>query len=78
MTFSKRWQSETVFGVVQSGNASKRIIVLCAEGDMGFLPNTKLIYKAKTTTGDYHGQMTPLFSKSGPLKNLFLICPKKL
>lgn len=57
LTFNKCWQSGEVDGVLQTGNASRRIIVLCAGGYMGFLPNTNLIYKANSTQGDYHGQM---------------------
>lgn len=30
MTFSKCWQLEEVNGVLETGNASRRIIVLCA------------------------------------------------
>ena len=64
LTFSKCWQSEEIEGVLQTGNASRRIIVLCAGGSMGFLPHTNLIYKANTTQGDYHGQMnSSIFEK---------------
>ena len=64
LTFNKCWQSEEVDGILRAGNASRRIIVLCAGGSMGFLPKTKLIYKANTTQGDYHGQMNPnIFEK---------------
>ncbi|XP_035223741.1 uncharacterized protein LOC118196400 [Stegodyphus dumicola] len=64
ITFSKWWQSQAVLGVVQRGNASQRIIVLYAGGDTGILPDTSLVYKENTTSGDYHGQMnSTIFEK---------------
>jgi transposase len=57
LTFGKCWQTNGTVGVLETGNASRRIIVLCAGGDMGFIPNSNLLYKANSTSGDYHGQM---------------------
>ena len=34
-----------------------RYIILEAEGEMGWIPNTTLIFHSKNT-GDYHGEMT--------------------
>lgn len=35
----------------------KRFIVLSAGGSQGYVPNSSLIFVAKSTTGDYHGEM---------------------
>ena len=36
LTFNKCWQSKDTDGVFKTGNASRRVIVLCAGGAMGF------------------------------------------
>lgn len=38
-------------------NPSNRVIVLDIRSEDGFLQGGRLIYKANTTTGDYHSQM---------------------
>lgn len=38
-------------------NPSNRVIVLDIGSENGFLQGGRLIYKANTTTGDYHSQM---------------------
>jgi hypothetical protein len=57
ITFSKRWQGETEFGIQKNYNAGNRLILLHAGGENGFLQNAMLVYKAGAATGDYHGQM---------------------
>lgn len=57
LTFRKSWQSESVFGVVETGNASSRLIVVHIGSADGFLAGCELVYKAGSTVGDYHGQM---------------------
>lgn len=38
-------------------NTANRLITLHVGEISGFLPNVKLIYRAGSATGDYHGQM---------------------
>lgn len=76
LTVGKCWQSDEVFGVMQTGVASRRIIVLCAGGDMGFIPNSNLIYKANCTTGDYHGQMNSRIFEKWAKEKLIPNLPK--
>ncbi|KDR15088.1 hypothetical protein L798_11092 [Zootermopsis nevadensis] len=57
LTFKKCWHSTEVKGVCSDGNAGKRLIMVHAGSHAGFLQGVKLIYKADSASGDYHGQM---------------------
>jgi hypothetical protein len=58
LTFQKCWQKNgDVEGVMPTGSAANRLIILNMGSKNGFLPGCFLMYKAGTTTGDYHGQM---------------------
>ena len=57
LTFRKCWQHSDEFGAYSDTNSSNRLIVLLAGSENGSVPNSQLIYKAGSTTGDYHGQM---------------------
>ena len=54
LTVGKCWQSDEIFCVMKTEDAERRIILLCAGGEMGFIPNAPLAYEVNTTTGDYH------------------------
>ncbi|XP_076643316.1 uncharacterized protein LOC143353694 [Halictus rubicundus] len=57
MVFSKCWQSNDIKGIQRSVRPSRRYIIVHAGGQSGFVQGAELIFKAKSTTGDYHGQM---------------------
>jgi hypothetical protein len=57
ITFSKRWQGETEFGIQKNYNVGNRLILLHVGSENGFLHNAMLVYKAGAATGNYHGQM---------------------
>jgi hypothetical protein len=57
ITYSKRWQRETEFGIQKNYNARNRLILLHAGSEIGFLHNVMLVHKARAATGNYHGQM---------------------
>ncbi|XP_054265845.1 uncharacterized protein LOC128988514 [Macrosteles quadrilineatus] len=57
LTFQKCWQSVDVDGVLPDMNASNRVIVVDIGSNEGFLQGGRLIYKANSAKGDYHGQM---------------------
>lgn len=57
LTHRRCWQSDDVMGVQDNMNSGNRLIILHAGGASGFLAGAELIYKAGSTTGDYHGQM---------------------
>lgn len=57
LTFQKCWQSEDVVGVLTTNRGDNRLIVVHIGSDEGFLQGAELIFKAGTSTGDYHGQM---------------------
>lgn len=59
-TFGNCWQTNDVFGVIESGNASRQIIILCAGGDMGLLPHSSLLYTVSSSSWYYHGQMNSM------------------
>jgi hypothetical protein len=42
---------------MSAGSAENRLIILNIGSKNGFLPGCFLMYRAGTTTGDYHGQM---------------------
>lgn len=57
ISVQKCWQSSDVFGVQNNYSAGNRLILLHAGSKAGFLNGGMLLYKAGTTSGDYHGQM---------------------
>ncbi|KAJ4440379.1 hypothetical protein ANN_08520 [Periplaneta americana] len=56
LTHRRCWQSDDLMGVQDNMNLGNRLIIH-ARGASGFLAGAELIYKAGSTTGDYHGQM---------------------
>jgi hypothetical protein len=44
-------------GVQTNVNSANRLIMPHMGGINGFIPNAELIYRARSATGDYHGQM---------------------
>jgi hypothetical protein len=56
LTFKKCWQRDDVMGIQMNVNSENRLIMLHVGGINGFLPNSQLVYKAGSATGDYHGQ----------------------
>jgi hypothetical protein len=57
LTFRKCWQSDDVMGIQMNVNSGNRLIMLHVGGINGFVPNSHLVYRAGSATGDYHGQM---------------------
>ncbi|XP_054283210.1 uncharacterized protein LOC129000275 [Macrosteles quadrilineatus] len=57
LTFKKCWQNDEIDGVLSDMNSSNRLIIVDIGSEDGFLTGGRLIYKANSTTGDYHGQM---------------------
>ncbi|XP_076280280.1 uncharacterized protein LOC143209032 [Lasioglossum baleicum] len=57
LSFGKCWQSEQEMGILQNQSSSHRLIIVHAGGKNGFITDASLIFKSRTTTGDYHGQM---------------------
>src|SRR5258705_586897 len=57
LTFGKCWQDGTTAGAKAHVNSSNRLIVVHAGSSAGFIKGAGLIYKAGTSSGDYHGQM---------------------
>jgi hypothetical protein len=57
-TFNRCWQKKgDVQGIMATGNASNRLIIVHIASEKGFLAGELLIYKAGADTGDYHGQI---------------------
>ena len=48
----------TLGGIRHPSGKGKRLIILGAGGEMGWIPNTTLIFQSKKDTGDYHDEMT--------------------
>ena len=48
----------TLGGKRRPSGKGKRLIILRAGGEMGWIPNTTLIFQSKKNTGDYHDEMT--------------------
>ena len=48
----------TLGGIRHPSGKGKRLIILGAGGDMGWVPNTTLIFQSKKDSGDYHDEMT--------------------
>lgn len=57
LTFQKCWKSVDVDSVLPDINPSNRVIVVDIGSEEGFLKGGRLIYKANSAKGDYHGQM---------------------
>lgn len=57
LTFGKCWQTEGVTGVTAWGSASRRLIIGSVGSKKGFLKEAQLQFWAKSSQGDYHGQM---------------------
>lgn len=55
-TVSKSWQSSEVSHQAPFSRG-ERLIVLHAGSKAGFLKGTELVWKAKSSTGDYHDEM---------------------
>ena len=53
-------EEDTVTGGTLGGVKRKgtQLIILGAGGEMGWIPNTTLIFRSKKNTGDYHDKMT--------------------
>lgn len=57
-TLSRSWQSETCKGGLKAPiGKGRRLIILSAGSDCGFVPESHLIFTAKSTKGDYHNEM---------------------
>ena len=48
----------TLGGIRRPSGKGKRLIILGAGGEMGWIPNTTLIFQSKKDTSDYHDEMT--------------------
>ena len=55
-TIKKCWQIDNT-GVMVPFSKGERMIVLHAGSSKGFIPNAKLVFKAHSSTGDYHQEM---------------------
>lgn len=68
------WCDGSLEGYKSSLNKGQRAIIVHAGGDMGFIPNACLVWKAGTTDGDYHDQMNHdnfmMWTKNQLLPNL--------
>ena len=51
------WQGDNTPGTIRPCNRGQRIIVVHAGTKDGFVSGAELIYKARSTTGDYHSEM---------------------
>ena len=51
------WQGPSEHGVLAPLNRGQRLIVVHAGGAKGFVPGALLIYKAASSSGDYHNEM---------------------
>ncbi|KAF8789131.1 Down syndrome cell adhesion molecule-like [Argiope bruennichi] len=56
LSFEKCWRDEKI-GAAIKDSSGRRLIVVHAGSESGFVPNAGLIFKAGSATGDYHGQM---------------------
>lgn len=56
-TQSKSWSDNSSEGLFSNISKGQRLIMLHAGGEMGFLPNTLVIFKSGTKSGDYHDEM---------------------
>lgn len=61
LTSGKCWQKEKdVLGVTAWGSSSKRLIIASVGSRKGFIKEAQLIFPARSTQGDYHGQMNSI------------------
>ena len=60
LSFSKCWQNDEEMGILKNNSSFHRYIIVHAGGEGGFVKDAALIFKARSTTGDYHGQMNAL------------------
>ena len=51
------WQSDTTAGIKPPMNKGQRLIVVNAGSSKGFVGGAQLVYKASSSTGDYHREM---------------------
>lgn len=51
------WQGPGLTGVQPPCNRGQRLVVVHAGSRKGFIPEAKLVYKASSSTGDYHSEM---------------------
>nr|XP_053608001.1 uncharacterized protein LOC128673871 [Plodia interpunctella] len=56
-TVNKCWQSQTVPGIRKNDSAGQRWIIVHAGGETGFVEGADLLYKCKSSKGDYHDEM---------------------
>jgi transposase len=57
LTTNKCWQSPTELGHLREIGAGRRLIVVHAGGNEGFIAGSLLIFKSKCKSGDYHDDM---------------------
>ncbi|CAH2097973.1 unnamed protein product [Euphydryas editha] len=57
LTFKKCWRNDYIDAVLTDTSSTNRLILVHAGSRHGFLDGAKLLFKAGTATGDYHGQM---------------------
>ena len=56
-TGNRCWQGENMPGVMPPCNRGQRLIFVHAGSRTGFIKGAKLVYKASSSTGDYHREM---------------------
>lgn len=56
-THQKAWSDNSNEGLKKPINKGDRLIIVHAGGEMGFIPNARLIFKSGTKSGDYHDEM---------------------
>lgn len=56
-TNSKGWADDSNKGLMVPINKGQRLIIVHAGGADGFIPNAALMWKANTSSGDYHDNM---------------------
>ncbi|CAH2109036.1 unnamed protein product [Euphydryas editha] len=56
-TVAKCWQNSLDASVRKNFNPGQRWIIVHAGNENGFIENAELIYKCKSSTGDFHSQM---------------------
>ncbi|CAH2099013.1 unnamed protein product [Euphydryas editha] len=57
LTHKKCWQDDKINAILTDTSSSNRLILVHVGSRSGFLDGAKLLFKAGTVTGDYHGQM---------------------
>lgn len=56
-TSSYGWSDDTIQGLLSPISKGKRLIIVHAGGEQGFVPNAYIRFKSHQTTGDYHSDM---------------------